>query len=358
MDCPDNIRYNASVMTKNIRSIISESMCSDTFNISPSYQREFVWTTEKSSAFIQSCMIGIVPHPILFNSDSSTGITTCIDGRQRITSLQKFHNNEIPVDYNGETLYFTKIPDDKKDNKDVRVMKTEEKTWFLNRNISVIQYDNLTYQEQIDIFKRIQLGVALSPGEIIPSVFKDENMAAIFNKFCNENEKLVNKYVKFKTRKGHVSVMAILINILNSDKWIVPKNFDNFLNSFKTKKEFSDMLTKSLLKMKILFSQYLLGSHHINATKDFVNVFFYTMIMCIDRFYSLKDLTQTDCDRIVRILLDTKDEFVSHKNSKKIGNNLDTVEYIKNIFLQKKTQYESGCVVVLKKNAGPKQKSI
>ncbi len=71
------------------------------YNYNPSYQRESVWSEEKQSFFIDSLMRNFPVPPIFLRQkiDDNTGKTSfeIIDGKQRITSIIKFIDNEIPV---------------------------------------------------------------------------------------------------------------------------------------------------------------------------------------------------------------------------------------------------------------------
>lgn len=71
------------------------------FNYDPPYQRKSVWTDEKQSYFIDSILRNF-PVPAIFlhrKIDPDTGRTSfdVIDGKQRLTAIARFINNEIPA---------------------------------------------------------------------------------------------------------------------------------------------------------------------------------------------------------------------------------------------------------------------
>lgn len=73
----------------------------DKYNFEPPYQRRSVWTDEKQSYFIDSILRNF-PIPAIFlhrKIDPDTGRTTfdVIDGKQRLTAIARFINNEIPA---------------------------------------------------------------------------------------------------------------------------------------------------------------------------------------------------------------------------------------------------------------------
>lgn len=78
-----------------------ENHLSEKYNYKPSYQRESVWSEEKQSFLIDSIMRNFPIPPIFLRQriNDETGKTSyeVIDGKQRLTSIIKFINNEIPV---------------------------------------------------------------------------------------------------------------------------------------------------------------------------------------------------------------------------------------------------------------------
>lgn len=71
------------------------------YNYSPPYQRRSVWSDEKQSYFIDSILRNFPIPPIFLHRkiDADTGRTSfdVIDGKQRLTAIARFINNEIPA---------------------------------------------------------------------------------------------------------------------------------------------------------------------------------------------------------------------------------------------------------------------
>lgn len=71
------------------------------FNFDPPYQRRSVWTDEKQSYFIDSILRNFPIPPIFLHRkiDPDTGRTTfdVIDGKQRLTAIARFIDNQIPA---------------------------------------------------------------------------------------------------------------------------------------------------------------------------------------------------------------------------------------------------------------------
>ncbi|UFH60564.1 DUF262 domain-containing protein [Sulfurovum mangrovi] len=71
------------------------------YNFDPAYQRYSVWSEEKQSFFIDSILRNYPVPPIFLHKkiDDATGKQSfdVIDGKQRLTSIIRFINNEIPA---------------------------------------------------------------------------------------------------------------------------------------------------------------------------------------------------------------------------------------------------------------------
>lgn len=62
----------------------------------PSFQRQFVWKPDQQSLFIESVLLGF-PLPPLYINKNKKGEYIVVDGRQRLTTLKRFLNNEFKL---------------------------------------------------------------------------------------------------------------------------------------------------------------------------------------------------------------------------------------------------------------------
>ena len=69
-------------------------------NLNPLYQRDTVWLKDNKSVLIDSIMLNILPSPIVFNNDNKNQKYNCIDGKQRITTIISFAQNEFSIKIN------------------------------------------------------------------------------------------------------------------------------------------------------------------------------------------------------------------------------------------------------------------
>ncbi|MEN4571588.1 DUF262 domain-containing protein [Pantoea agglomerans] len=68
--------------------------------LNPDFQRKYKWDQDgwqRSSKFIESCLMRI-PLPSCYFAEDNDGNHIVIDGVQRLTTIQKFFNNEFPLE--------------------------------------------------------------------------------------------------------------------------------------------------------------------------------------------------------------------------------------------------------------------
>ncbi len=133
-------------------------------NLSPEYQRDYVYTVEQASKLIESALMNI-PLPIIYFCDEGNGTYSVIDGQQRITSFLKFKRNEFALakltifpELNGK--FYRDLDDELKDRIDETVLIT-----------IIIDYDSA--EAKYDIFERLNRGaVKLQEQELRNCVYR------------------------------------------------------------------------------------------------------------------------------------------------------------------------------------------
>ena len=107
-----SIRFKRKSNTMTISSL-NEGRILKKFNMTPEYQRKSVWSDEQQSLLIDSIIKNIPIPPIFLRENiDKKGKTTfeVIDGKQRLTSIFRFIDNEIPTtDDDADPLYHDEI---------------------------------------------------------------------------------------------------------------------------------------------------------------------------------------------------------------------------------------------------------
>lgn len=76
-----------------------DQIIENAIDLDPEYQRDVVWPELKQSGLIDSMLRNYYMPPIIFavsTADDGTELRTCIDGKQRLTSIQRFMDGQIP----------------------------------------------------------------------------------------------------------------------------------------------------------------------------------------------------------------------------------------------------------------------
>jgi len=142
-------------------------------NLSPEYQRDYVYTQDQASKLIESALMNI-PLPIIYLCEEEDGNYSVIDGQQRITSFIRFMRNEYALsklsvfeELNGK--FYKDLSDDLQDRIDNTVFIT-----------ITIEADSA--EAKYDIFERLNRGaVTLKEQELRNCVFR-----GTYNSMINE----------------------------------------------------------------------------------------------------------------------------------------------------------------------------
>ena len=88
---PDKIRVDTK--TFSLRQIYDMIEHED-IDLSPDFQRNFVWDNTRQSRLIESILLRI-PLPMFYFSQSDDGLITVVDGLQRLTTIKNFMDNKL-----------------------------------------------------------------------------------------------------------------------------------------------------------------------------------------------------------------------------------------------------------------------
>ena len=242
--------------------------------ISPSYQRDIVWENEHYIKFLESLFCGIVPNPIIINVDTKTNKKVIIDGKQRTTSIKLFFDNKIPyciIENNKAILFrYNKINKDKhiekyiKEINDIteiqhKILDDEKKSYIENEiQLTIVQYKNLTYENQVDIFNRLQYGISISRGSYLKSLISNEEICKYIIEMAERYQKYFGKYARDKNKDEHIEYLLNILFMIDSNttqikKITVQKNLKKL--TLKIIKDFDkkyEKLIKTLFDKKIL----------------------------------------------------------------------------------------------------------
>lgn len=128
------------------------------FILNPDFQRDFIWTEEKQSKFIESVLMRI-PLPVLYFAENNDGKMIVVDGVQRLTTFKRYLNNEF-------ALKIKTKPGEKEselNNKKFSDLTPKLKNRIEDCGLIVYSIDSKVPEiARLDIFERVNSGVPLT----------------------------------------------------------------------------------------------------------------------------------------------------------------------------------------------------
>ena len=119
----------------------------------PEFQRDFIWPVDKQSKLIESVLMRI-PLPVFYLAEDHEGRMVVVDGLQRLSTFQKFADNEL-------TLQLRDRPD--LDRKKLSDLPPKLQNRFEDCGLILYVLDEKAPDRaRLDIFERVNGGVALT----------------------------------------------------------------------------------------------------------------------------------------------------------------------------------------------------
>ncbi|KAI0373428.1 hypothetical protein BV20DRAFT_1049842 [Pilatotrama ljubarskyi] len=154
--------------TKELHTLIHEGV----IDLNPPYQRSVVWPEPKQIKVLDSIWRNYYVPPVVFAvylDDEGEEVRCCVDGKQRLTSIQKFFDGQIPYKHwqTGKSWWYTRATAQKHNRQEV---PERWKRDFASKTITCIEYRNLSKTLERDIFQRVQLGMPLTAAEKLQAI--------------------------------------------------------------------------------------------------------------------------------------------------------------------------------------------
>lgn len=175
------------------------------FVMDPDFQRDFIWPEDKQSKLMESVLMRI-PLPVFYLAEDKQGRMVVVDGLQRLSTFQRFVNNELRL----------KLPD----QKELHGKSFSELSPKLQNRIedcSLVLYiidAKVPERARLDIFERVNSGVPLTRQQMRNCLFmgpataflKSESKTELFRKATGfslktetmRDREFVNRFCAFK----------------------------------------------------------------------------------------------------------------------------------------------------------------
>lgn len=156
-----------------------------TFIMDPDFQRDFIWKEDKQGKLIESVLMRI-PLPVFYLAENKNGEMVVVDGLQRLSTFQRFVNNEFSLKLPHQPELNTKRFDDLSPKLQNRIEDCNLILYVIDAKVPI--------QALLDIFERVNSGVPLTRQQMRNCLFSGP--ATKFLK-TEANTEL------FKTATGH-----------------------------------------------------------------------------------------------------------------------------------------------------------
>lgn len=227
------LSQNALVLQQSDLSLqsVSDMVISGAIDISPKYQRRERWDPNKESGLIESFLLNI-PVPPIYLAEDEYGTYSVIDGKQRVTAINKFLKGELKLKKlekftELEGYYFKDLPEPLSNA--LKIRPYLRVVTLLRQSDSDIKHE---------VFLRLnKAGVALNSQEIRNVAFRGRFNDMLFelsdNDFLNTQLKATKKS---KTYREMIDVQYVLRLFTMLDCWKhFPGNMDAAMDAFMFK---------------------------------------------------------------------------------------------------------------------------
>ena len=212
----------------------------------PEFQRRYVWSDSQASRLIESLIIQC-PIPVVYLNQEKDERMSVIDGNQRLTSINRYLNNEFPL--KGLTAY-PELENNRFFELDGRFQRH-----ILNRTLRCIVILKDTHpQVKFDVFERLNSGsVKLNPQELRHGLYYGAAIELATRIVKNTSFLDVLDIKIDKRMKAEELVMRFIA--LSSDLANYKKPLAGFINSFVDAHR--SMSTEEQDRLELLFTETL-----------------------------------------------------------------------------------------------------
>ena len=241
----------------------------DEVDLSPDFQRNFVWDKKRRSQLIESLMLGI-PVPAFYLSETLEGRYQVVDGVQRLTTIRDFLDNKFSLrglEYlkEQEKKFFKE--EGKKKGIDREFVRRIQLTQI---NVNIIEAKSPN-KVKFDVFRRVNTGGKPLNSQEIRNCLAEKRVRALINDLAKSKEFIQATDGSVRTTRMQAQELVLRFiafyqsQIVKSPEWNYTGNMRTFLDESidllnQDKSVSFDKLTTVFLEsMKIC--QHLFGEY-------------------------------------------------------------------------------------------------
>lgn len=253
-------------------SLISDMINKGYLDLSPDFQRNFVWNPFQKSRLIESILLRI-PLPMFYFAEDEEGNISVVDGLQRLTTIKEFMDNKFPLkglEYlskSCEGKYFSSVNNDSTLN-DLPVLEPKHLKWFNMTQLTVNVIDpSSPAKVKYDIFRRINTGGKPLNNQEIRNCLASKNLRTVLKEMTYLEE--FKQATGWSIKSTRMEDQEVALRFICFHRYYsVDKTLDNYNgnmeNSLDTVTEKLGKMRKEELEVYIkLFSKAMKNAHHL-----------------------------------------------------------------------------------------------
>ncbi|PEH89038.1 DUF262 domain-containing protein [Comamonas terrigena] len=174
------------------------------FVMDPDFQRDFIWPIDKQSKLIESVLMRI-PLPVFYLAENNRGQMIVVDGLQRLSTFQRFANNNFPLKLPDQIELHGKYFSDLSPKLQNRIEDCGLILYVIDAKVPA--------KALLDIFDRVNSGIPLTRQQMRNSLYtgpatkflRDEAASELFKKATGgslkhetmRDRELINRFCAF-----------------------------------------------------------------------------------------------------------------------------------------------------------------
>lgn len=262
--------------------------------IIPGFQREYVWTQEQGSQFIESLLIGLPTPTIFLAEDRLPNKYLVIDGQQRLKTLQYFYKGYLP---NGKAFKLEGVAEQFKGMTYSELHITDRRSLdnSLIHCIIITEYEDP--RGMFYVFERLNTtGTPLTSQEIRNAIYHGAFSELLQD--LSKDQTWLNLYSKphknFVSSELILRFLALYFSLENHRE-----NMADFLNQFMLKNKNLELISKEEIQKTFLgtihFLENCIGAKVFYSRQSFRVGFYEVLMILVARKLKLED--NLDCEK-------------------------------------------------------------
>ncbi len=241
-------------------------------DLSPDFQREFVWDYPRKSQLIESLLLGI-PIPAFYFAQNKEGVFHVVDGLQRLTAIKEFLENRFNLRYMEYLKDFDGYWYAETDGEDAGVKKSKYLSRESQRTILGTQLHVNIIEAQsplklkYDVFRRLNVGGKPLNAQEIRNCLAEPHTRNLVNELAKSEvfREATGGSVKTTRMEAQELVMRFICfwheRVLRDGRWVYKGNMKTYLDEGNQLLNDDGEKNHSLIRRD--FRQAMLNSKHL-----------------------------------------------------------------------------------------------